>query len=87
MGITDSIIGLTSYIYLFKRWPTSVVSTYAYVNPVVGLILSYFILHEAINLQKIVGAIVILVSVLLIREEDHIYAWWAQKKAHTSKKI
>ena len=87
MGITDSIIGLTSYIYLFKRWPTSVVSTYAYINPVVGLILSYFILHEAINSQKIVGAIVILVSVLLIREEDHIYAWWGRKKAHTSKKI
>ena len=75
MGVADSIIGLGSYMYLLKRWPTSVVSTYAYINPIVGLILSHLVLHELMNTQKMAGAVVILFSVLLIREDRRLTAW------------
>lgn len=75
MGVADSIIGLGSYMYLLKRWPTSVVSTYAYINPIVGLMMSHLVLHESMNAQKMVGAAVILFSVLLIREDGRLTAW------------
>lgn len=75
MGVADSIIGLGSYMYLLKRWPTSVVSTYAYINPIVGLMMSHLVLHESMNAQKMAGAAVILFSVLLIREDGRLTAW------------
>jgi drug/metabolite transporter (DMT)-like permease len=42
------------------------VSTYAYVNPVVAVLLGIFFAHESITLLQILGLIVILGSVLLI---------------------
>lgn len=80
MGITDSIIGLMSYMFLLKVWPISRVSTYAYVNPVVGLVLSYFVLGEELTIQKIVGMIVILLSVLIIQKETNIMKYFKGEK-------
>jgi drug/metabolite transporter (DMT)-like permease len=70
MGIADSIVGLTSYLYLLRRWKTSVVSTYAYINPVVGILLSALLLSERITMAKTAGMLVILASVFIIQRED-----------------
>ena len=70
MGIADSIVGLTSYLYLLRRWRTSVVSTYAYINPVVGILLSALLLSERITMAKTAGMLVILASVFIIQRED-----------------
>ena len=70
MGIADSIVGLTSYLYLLRRWKTSVVSTYAYINPVVGILLSALLLSEEITMAKVGGMLLILVSVFVIQRED-----------------
>ena len=86
MGIADSIIGLSSYIYLLGVWKTSMVSTYAYINPVVGLILSAVILHETITSQNLIGAAVILLSVLLIQREVSLRALWNRRQKSASQK-
>lgn len=70
MGIADSIVGLTSYLYLLRRLKTSVVSTYAYINPVVGILLSALLLSEEITMAKVGGMLLILVSVFVIQRED-----------------
>lgn len=75
MGVADWIVGLGSYMHLLKRWIASVVPTYAYINPIVGLALSHLVLHESINAQKLAGAAVLLVSVPLIREDGRMTAW------------
>lgn len=67
LGITDSIIGMASYSYLLKRWKSSVVATYAYINPVVSLLLSALVLHEQITMYKVLGMVIILVSVIIIQ--------------------
>ena len=72
MGITDSIIGLTSYIYLLRQWKTSMVATYAYINPVVGMVLSALILREEITFFKVLGMVVILIAVLLIQQDERL---------------
>lgn len=61
-----SIAGFSAYVWLLKVRPAMQVSTYAYVNPVVAVLLGVFLANEKISLIQIMGLITILGSVLLI---------------------
>lgn len=61
-----SIAAFSAYVWLLKVQPATKVSTYAYVNPVVAVLLGVFFAHESITPLQISGLIVILGSVLLI---------------------
>jgi len=41
-----SLIGYTAFVYLLEHVPVAKVSSYAYVNPVVAVLLGIFLLHE-----------------------------------------
>lgn len=60
-----SLIGFTSYIWLLKNVQASRVSTYAYVNPVVALILGWTLLSETLTLLSAVAAVIVLASVII----------------------
>lgn len=62
-----SIVGYGSYMYAVSHLPISFVSTYSYINPVIALTLGWLVLDEVINLQIIIGAVVIFVGVTLVR--------------------
>jgi drug/metabolite transporter (DMT)-like permease len=64
--IFGSIAGFSAYVWLLKVQPATKVSTYAYVNPVVAVLLGVFFAGESISRIQILGLIVILGSVLLI---------------------
>lgn len=64
--LVGSIAGFSAYVWLLKVQPATKVSTYAYVNPVVAVLLGVFFAHESITLLQISGLIVILGSVLLV---------------------
>jgi drug/metabolite transporter (DMT)-like permease len=69
--IFGSIVGYTAYTWLLQNTNISKVSTYAYVNPVVALILGWVILSEAITLSILVGGAMIVLAVgLVIRTES-----------------
>ncbi|GAB3956623.1 EamA family transporter [Spirosoma harenae] len=61
-----SIIAYSAYVWLLQVRPATQVSTYAYVNPVIAVILGIVFAHETISLIQIIGLIIILGSVLLI---------------------
>lgn len=61
-----SIAGYGAYIWLLEVRPATQVSTYAYVNPVIAVLLGVFFAHESITFLQILGLAVILASVLLI---------------------
>lgn len=61
-----SLAGFTAYVWLLKVRPATQVSTYAYVNPVVAVLLGVFFANEKISLIQIIGLIIILISVLMI---------------------
>jgi drug/metabolite transporter (DMT)-like permease len=61
-----SLIGFTAYIYLLKAVSPAKASTYAYVNPVVAVLLGWAIAHEAVTPRMIVGAAIILGAVAMI---------------------
>jgi len=64
--IFGSIVGFSAYVWLLKVQPATKVSTYAYVNPVVAVILGVFFAGESISNMQIAGLVIILGSVLLI---------------------
>jgi drug/metabolite transporter (DMT)-like permease len=61
-----SLIGFTAYIYLLKEVSPAKASTYAYVNPVVALLLGWAIAGESITRRTLVAAAIILGGVALI---------------------
>ncbi len=64
--IFGSIAGFSAYVWLLEVRPATQVSTYAYVNPVVAVLLGVFFANESITLLQILGLIIILLSVLMI---------------------
>lgn len=66
--IFGSIIGYSSYILVLKSWPASKAGTYAYVNPIVALLLGYLILDEVITSKMIVAVLIILTSVVIVQK-------------------
>jgi drug/metabolite transporter (DMT)-like permease len=65
--IFGSIIGFSSYIYVLQKWPATKASTYAYVNPVVAVLLGAIILGEPITLFMVMGMVVILSGVFMVQ--------------------
>ena len=61
-----SIAAYTAYVWLLQVRPSAQVSTYAYVNPVVAVLLGVFFASEKISAIQILGLAIILASVLLI---------------------
>jgi drug/metabolite transporter (DMT)-like permease len=61
-----SIAGFSAYVWLLKVRSATQVSTHAYVNPVVAVMLGVFFANENITLLQISGLVVILGSVLMI---------------------
>ncbi|MEQ1763140.1 MAG: EamA family transporter [Pyrinomonadaceae bacterium] len=64
--IFGSLIGFTAYSWLLKNAQPAMVATYAYVNPVIAVILGWTIAGESLTAQMLIGAFVIVASVVLI---------------------
>jgi drug/metabolite transporter (DMT)-like permease len=64
--VAGSIIGFTAYVWLLHHESPTKVGTYAYVNPVVAVIVGYFLGGEALDARIVLGAAFVLVSVVVI---------------------
>ena len=64
--VAGSIIGFTAYVWLLHHESPTKVGTYAYVNPVVAVLIGYFLGGEALDARIVLGAACVLVSVIVI---------------------
>jgi drug/metabolite transporter (DMT)-like permease len=64
--VAGSIIAFTAYVWLLHHESPTKVGTYAYVNPVVAVVLGYFMGGEELGLRAIVGTVFVLTSVVVI---------------------
>lgn len=64
--VFGSLIAYSAYVWLLEVRPASQVSTYAYVNPVIAVLLGVFFAGEHLTTLQLSGLVVILGSVLLI---------------------
>jgi drug/metabolite transporter (DMT)-like permease len=64
--VFGSWVAFSAYVWLLRSAPTSLVSTYAYVNPVVAVFLGWAILSEAITPRTVLAGVVIVAAVALM---------------------
>jgi drug/metabolite transporter (DMT)-like permease len=64
--VAGSIIAFTAYVWLLHHESPTKVGTYAYVNPVVAVLLGYFLGGEELGLRTILGTMFVLISVVVI---------------------
>ncbi len=64
--LPGSIVALTAYVYALRALPTSTVSTYAYVNPVIAVLIAWPLLGEHPSAQTAVAGVIIVAAVALI---------------------
>jgi len=64
--IFGSIIGFSSYAWLARNAPPQLLATYAFVNPVVAMLLGVTFAHEVFSSQSLIGALIALAGVVLI---------------------
>jgi drug/metabolite transporter (DMT)-like permease len=64
--VAGSIIGFTAYVWLLHHESPTRVGTYAYVNPVVAVLVGYFLGGESLGLRTILGTLCVLISVVVI---------------------
>jgi drug/metabolite transporter (DMT)-like permease len=66
LTVAGSIIAFTAYVWLIHHESPTKVGTYAYVNPVVAVLLGYFLAGEPLGPRTIAGTLLILISVVVI---------------------
>jgi drug/metabolite transporter (DMT)-like permease len=64
--IAGSLIGFTAYVWLIHHQSPTKVGTYAYVNPIVAVLIGYFFGGEPLSLRTILGTLFVLISVVVI---------------------
>lgn len=64
--VFGSIIGFTAYVWLLHHQSPTRVGTYAYVNPVVAVVIGYFLAGEPLTRRTVLGTLLVLISVVVI---------------------
>ena len=67
-----SILGYASYIYTVTKLPLSLVSTYAYINPIIALILGWYVLKEPLTSTVFIATGLILIGVSFVKRGSSI---------------
>jgi drug/metabolite transporter (DMT)-like permease len=69
--LVGSVIGYTAYAWLLGNAPVGLVSTYAYVNPVIAIALGVIVLDETVTARIVAGAVLVLIAVAtVVRRES-----------------
>ena len=71
LAIFGSLISYTSYLFLLRNVPVSLVSTYAYVNPVIAVVLGTALQHEPLRGRQWTGMAIVIASVALVVARRH----------------
>jgi len=79
-----ALVAYTAYRWLMQNASPSAVSTYAYVNPVVAIFLGGIIAGESLTAQMLIGAAVIVVSVMLVTDNNKKKSVPARVSIHES---
>jgi drug/metabolite transporter (DMT)-like permease len=64
-----SLLSYSAYVFAISKLPPTLVSVYAYINPVVAILLGWMLLKEKINTHMLPGTAIILYGVYLVNRE------------------
>ena len=69
-----SVIAFTAYTWLLQRVSPTLVATHTYANPVVAVLLGWFLAHEPLSMRVVLASIAILGAIVLIRRGERAAA-------------
>ena len=67
LGVFGSFLAFSAYVYLSRVWAPAKMGTYAYLNPIVAVLLGSLVLHEPFTPRLALGMTVILAGVALVQ--------------------
>lgn len=67
LAVFGSVLTYTAYVYAARHLRTTTLSLYAYVNPLVAVLLGWFVLHEQLTWVSVTAMVVILTGVALVQ--------------------
>jgi drug/metabolite transporter (DMT)-like permease len=77
--VFGSIIAYASYSFALKKLPMTIVSMYAYVNPIVAIVLGWLVLDEKLNAKIVVAIILTVAGIYIVNRGYQLRdAWKAQ---------
>jgi len=82
--VFGSLIGFVAYTWLLRNAPISLVSTYAYVNPLIAILIGNRLAQETLNLRILTAAVIIIFSVFIINTTIRKNSIAKQKEVHLS---
>jgi drug/metabolite transporter (DMT)-like permease len=68
--LVGSVVGYTAYTWLLAHAPLSTASTYAYVNPIVAILLGVLFRNEHLTVQILIGAAIIVAAVAVVVRQE-----------------
>jgi drug/metabolite transporter (DMT)-like permease len=64
--VFGSLLAFSSYVFVMGKLPVSTVATYAYVNPVIAVLLGVALAHERFGAAQLAGGVLVLIAVVLV---------------------
>ena len=61
-----SIVAFIAFIYTIKHLPPAIASLYAYINPMITILVGAWLLHEPISFNLLIGAVITITGVYLV---------------------
>jgi drug/metabolite transporter (DMT)-like permease len=65
-----SVVAFTAYTWLLQRVPPTLVATHTYANPIVAVLLGWFLAHEPLTMRVVLASVAILGAIVLIRRGE-----------------
>lgn len=69
LAVAGSVLAFMAYLYALQHLPTEQVTIYAYINPIVAILIGSWIFDEKLNSYIIIGGLVALAGIYLVNEE------------------
>jgi drug/metabolite transporter (DMT)-like permease len=67
--VFGSLLAYSAYVFVIGKLPPTQVSMYAYINPIVAVVLGWLLLSEKMNVNMIIGTVITLSGVYLVNRE------------------
>ncbi|GAA1272113.1 drug/metabolite exporter YedA [Saccharothrix xinjiangensis] len=72
--VFGSLLAFSSYVYVLGELPVSTVATYAYVNPVIAVVLGVWLAGERFGVLQVVGGVLVVLAVVLVVRAERVVA-------------
>ena len=65
--LCGSIVGYSAYVYALKYLPISTVSLYAYINPIIAVVLGTLLLSEPFSMRIVLASALVFAGIAIVR--------------------